>query len=54
MFTTSPEHIKAMLASDFNNYVKGERFIHNMKSVLGTGVFNSDGASQSPTFPCIF
>ncbi|KIM37776.1 hypothetical protein M413DRAFT_448289 [Hebeloma cylindrosporum] len=45
MFTASPEHIKAMLATDFQNYVKGERFHYNMESVLGTGVFNSDGTS---------
>ncbi|KAF8957214.1 cytochrome P450 monooxygenase pc-3 [Flammula alnicola] len=35
VFTTSPEHIKTMLATDFQNYVKGERFHHNMESVLG-------------------
>ncbi|KDR78034.1 hypothetical protein GALMADRAFT_64763 [Galerina marginata CBS 339.88] len=43
LFTASPEHIKTMLATDFQNYVKGERFHYNMESVLGTGVFNSDG-----------
>ncbi|KAF8890928.1 cytochrome P450 monooxygenase pc-1 [Infundibulicybe gibba] len=43
VFTASPEHIKLILATDFNNYVKGERFHHSMGSVLGTGVFNSDG-----------
>ncbi|KAJ6513517.1 cytochrome P450 monooxygenase pc-1 [Mycena vulgaris] len=43
MFTVWPEHIKHILASDFNNYVKGERFQYGMGSVLGTGVFNSDG-----------
>ncbi|TFK37275.1 cytochrome P450 monooxygenase pc-3 [Crucibulum laeve] len=43
LFTASPEHIKTILATDFNNYVKGERFHHTMASVLGTGVFNSDG-----------
>ncbi|KAH9476510.1 Cytochrome P450 monooxygenase 75 [Psilocybe cubensis] len=43
IFTASPEHIKTMLATDFENYVKGKRFIFNMESVLGTGVFNSDG-----------
>ncbi|KAF8153753.1 cytochrome P450 monooxygenase pc-1 [Crassisporium funariophilum] len=42
-FTASPEHIKTILATDFHNYVKGERFHYNMQSVLGTGVFNSDG-----------
>nr|AAL67905.1 cytochrome P450 monooxygenase pc-1 [Phanerodontia chrysosporium] len=35
--------IKAVLATDFNNWVKGERFDSYMHSVLGTGVFNADG-----------
>ncbi|KAJ3507902.1 hypothetical protein NLJ89_g6044 [Agrocybe chaxingu] len=43
IFTASPQHIKTILATDFQNYVKGERFHFNMESVLGTGVFNSDG-----------
>ncbi|KAJ7644067.1 cytochrome P450 [Roridomyces roridus] len=43
ILTTCPEHIKLILSTDFNNYVKGERFRHGMSSVLGTGVFNSDG-----------
>ncbi|KAF7356115.1 Cytochrome P450 52E1 [Mycena venus] len=43
ILTTSPEHIKLILSSDFNNYVKGERFKTGMRSVLGIGVFNSDG-----------
>ncbi|KAF9459406.1 CYP63 cytochrome P450 monooxygenase-like protein [Collybia nuda] len=43
IFTTSPEHIKLILATDFQNYVKGERFHKTMFSVLGSGVFNSDG-----------
>ncbi|KAG5653249.1 hypothetical protein H0H81_001506 [Sphagnurus paluster] len=42
ILTAHPEHIKAILATDFNNYVKGERFRENMFSVLGSGVFNSD------------
>ncbi|KAF8636108.1 hypothetical protein AX17_003812 [Amanita inopinata Kibby_2008] len=41
--TTTPEHIKRILATDFPNYVKGERFQQSMGAVLGTGVFNSDG-----------
>ncbi|KIL67115.1 hypothetical protein M378DRAFT_160099 [Amanita muscaria Koide BX008] len=41
--TASPEYLKLMLATDFHNYVKGERLRHSMASVLGTGVFNSDG-----------
>ncbi|PPR04351.1 hypothetical protein CVT24_013203 [Panaeolus cyanescens] len=43
IFTTCPDHIKTILATDFQNYVKGERFHYNMGAVLGTGVFNSDG-----------
>ncbi|KAL1680385.1 cytochrome P450 [Schizophyllum commune] len=42
-FTICPEHIKLILATDFANYEKGPRFRFNMRSVLGTGVFNSDG-----------
>ncbi|KAJ7694542.1 cytochrome P450 [Mycena rosella] len=43
IITVWPEHIKHVLATDFNNYVKGTRFQYGMDSVLGTGVFNSDG-----------
>lgn len=43
IFTVEPSHIKTILASDFENYVKGDKFRHTMSSVLGTGVFNSDG-----------
>ncbi|KAF8217177.1 cytochrome P450 [Mycena galopus ATCC 62051] len=43
ILTVCPEHIKLILATDFNNYVKGERFQFGMNSVLGSGVFNSDG-----------
>ncbi|KAF8055213.1 cytochrome P450 monooxygenase pc-1 [Lyophyllum atratum] len=43
VFTSCPEHIKTILATDFNNYVKGKRFHNTMLSVLGSGVFNSDG-----------
>ncbi|KAF8200189.1 cytochrome P450 monooxygenase pc-1 [Pholiota molesta] len=53
ILTTSPEHIKTILASDFQNYTApyalsftfcpGPRFHYNMGAVLGTGVFNSDG-----------
>ncbi|KAJ7164002.1 cytochrome P450 [Mycena crocata] len=47
VFTVSPEHIQIILATDFNNYVKGERFRSTMGSVLGDGVFNSDGEMWS-------
>ncbi|KAJ7200155.1 cytochrome P450 monooxygenase pc-1 [Mycena pura] len=43
LFTVWPEHIKQILATDFNNYEKGRRFQFGMNSVLGSGVFNSDG-----------
>ncbi|EKM59239.1 uncharacterized protein PHACADRAFT_249541 [Phanerochaete carnosa HHB-10118-sp] len=35
--------IKTILATDFNNWVKGEHFDSFVHSVLGTGVFNADG-----------
>ncbi|KAF8217153.1 CYP63 cytochrome P450 monooxygenase-like protein [Mycena galopus ATCC 62051] len=43
ILTTSPEHVKRTLSTDFNNFVKGDRFKNGMRSVLGAGVFNSDG-----------
>ncbi|KAJ7189979.1 cytochrome P450 monooxygenase pc-1 [Mycena pura] len=47
IFTTSPEHIQIILATDFSNYVKGHKFRNAMESVLGSGVFNSDGEMWS-------
>ncbi|KAG6844792.1 hypothetical protein H0H87_003721 [Tephrocybe sp. NHM501043] len=41
--TVWPDHIKLILATDFQNYEKGSRFQGSMASVLGYGVFNSDG-----------
>ncbi|CCM02239.1 uncharacterized protein FIBRA_04320 [Fibroporia radiculosa] len=38
-----PNVIKCILATDFQNFEKGDLFKTYMKSVLGTGVFNSDG-----------
>lgn len=43
MFTTSPEYIKIILATDFANYEKGEEFNTVVSSLLGNGVFSSDG-----------
>ncbi|KAG2056638.1 cytochrome P450 [Suillus hirtellus] len=37
------DEIKTILATDFDNYVKGAKFREAADSVLGTGVFNSDG-----------
>ncbi|KIM86055.1 hypothetical protein PILCRDRAFT_816602 [Piloderma croceum F 1598] len=43
IITYDPDIIKTILASDFPNYVKGGKFRKAMASVLGSGVFNSDG-----------
>jgi cytochrome P450 len=43
VFTTEPEHVKAILATQFNSFVKGPAFFDSSFSLLGTGVFNSDG-----------
>nr|BAL05190.1 cytochrome P450 [Phanerodontia chrysosporium] len=42
-FTAEPEYIKRILATDFTSYEKGAVFSAQMKSLLGTGVFNADG-----------
>ncbi|KAH6896353.1 cytochrome P450 monooxygenase pc-3 [Coprinopsis sp. MPI-PUGE-AT-0042] len=42
-FTIEPDYIKAMLATQFENFEKGPVFEKQMDSILGTGVFNSDG-----------
>ncbi|KAI0318188.1 cytochrome P450 [Amylostereum chailletii] len=41
--TTEPQHVKAVLATKFTDWDKGPLFQDQMKSVLGTGVFNADG-----------
>ncbi|OCH88145.1 cytochrome P450 [Obba rivulosa] len=43
IFTTEPEHIKAILATDFTSFEKGPSFFNQLKTLMGTGVFNSDG-----------
>ncbi|KAK7695751.1 hypothetical protein QCA50_000388 [Cerrena zonata] len=43
IITTDANIIKTVLATDFPNWVKGDVFQEYMYSVLGTGVFNSDG-----------
>ncbi|KAI0786162.1 cytochrome P450 monooxygenase pc-2 [Abortiporus biennis] len=42
-FTSDINIMKALLATDFNHYVKGDTLQAVLHSVLGTGVFNSDG-----------
>ncbi|KAF9563331.1 cytochrome P450 monooxygenase pc-3 [Agrocybe pediades] len=41
--TFDPEHIKAILATQFDTFDKGPVFYKQSQSLLGTGVFNSDG-----------
>ncbi|KIK93853.1 hypothetical protein PAXRUDRAFT_828567 [Paxillus rubicundulus Ve08.2h10] len=43
IFTTEPEYIKAILATQFASFEKGPVFWDQANSLLGTGVFNSDG-----------
>ncbi|KAF5332143.1 hypothetical protein D9611_008194 [Ephemerocybe angulata] len=43
VFTLEPDNVKRLLATDFDNFVKGERFQYALSAVLGSGVFNSDG-----------
>lgn len=43
IFTAEPEYIKAILASKFTSFAKGPMFWDQVNSLLGTGVFNSDG-----------
>ncbi|KAG6374893.1 cytochrome P450 [Boletus reticuloceps] len=42
IFTTEPEYIKAMLATQFSSYEKGPVSRDQFDSLLGAGVFNSD------------
>ncbi|KAF8996816.1 cytochrome P450 monooxygenase pc-3 [Cyathus striatus] len=43
VFTFEPDHIKALLATQFDTFEKGPMFMEQARSMLGTGVFNSDG-----------
>ncbi|TCD70445.1 hypothetical protein EIP91_003526 [Steccherinum ochraceum] len=43
IITCDPDVIKTILATDFDNYVKGPVFQYANKTVLGSGVFNVDG-----------
>ncbi|KAJ3576023.1 hypothetical protein NP233_g712 [Leucocoprinus birnbaumii] len=42
-FTIEPEHIKSMLATEFDAFEKGDELRSQLGSLLGTGVFNVDG-----------
>ncbi|KAF4616096.1 hypothetical protein D9613_011395 [Agrocybe pediades] len=41
--TFEPEHVKAILATQFEAFEKGPTFISQLSSMLGSGVFNADG-----------
>ncbi|CAA7269186.1 unnamed protein product [Cyclocybe aegerita] len=41
--TLEPDHVKAILATQFDSFVKGPRFLLQANSLLGSGVFNADG-----------
>ncbi|KAF5358875.1 hypothetical protein D9757_012299 [Collybiopsis confluens] len=43
IMTLEPEHIKAILAIQFEHFEKGKVGYRQLKSLLGSGVFNSDG-----------
>ncbi|KAF8996820.1 cytochrome P450 monooxygenase pc-3 [Cyathus striatus] len=43
VFTFEPDHVKAILATQFTTFEKGPMAFQQAKSMLGSGVFNSDG-----------
>ncbi|KIK53184.1 hypothetical protein GYMLUDRAFT_250607 [Collybiopsis luxurians FD-317 M1] len=43
IMTLEPEHVKAILATQFDSFEKGIIGYQQLKSLLGSGVFNSDG-----------
>ncbi|KAG2004913.1 cytochrome P450 monooxygenase pc-3 [Coprinopsis cinerea AmutBmut pab1-1] len=43
IWTTEPEHVKAILATEFENFPKESLFIEQMVSLLGDGIFSVNG-----------
>ncbi|SJL13317.1 uncharacterized protein ARMOST_16757 [Armillaria ostoyae] len=43
IFTTEPEHLKAILSTQHTDFPKGLDFFSISESFLGTGIFNTDG-----------
>ena len=43
VWTIDPRHMKSILATDFDCYAKGERLTFAFSTVLGLGIFNTDG-----------
>ncbi|CAK5284767.1 unnamed protein product, partial [Mycena citricolor] len=44
IFTTEPSHIKSMLTTNFTSFEKGDEFKSQFRSLMGDGIFNTDGA----------
>lgn len=44
MWTADPENIKAILASQFDDFGRGKAFSKRWSHVLGTSIFNVDGS----------
>ncbi|KAJ7573580.1 cytochrome P450 [Mycena floridula] len=42
-FTTEPQHVKAILATQFQNFEKGLELNKQWKSLMGDGIFATDG-----------
>ncbi|KAK0502022.1 cytochrome P450 monooxygenase pc-3 [Armillaria luteobubalina] len=49
VFTAEPEHIKAVLATQFQDFEKGPFIFDAVKALAGVGVFNSDGEFHRTT-----
>jgi len=47
ILTADPENIKAVLATQFGDYGKGEPFHRDWKDFLGDGIFTTDGQQWS-------
>ena len=45
IFTTEPENIKSILATDFKSYSVGEERKKGLRPILGDGIFTTDGAA---------
>lgn len=43
VITVEPENIKAILATQFDQYGKGQKFTSAFRDFLGNGIFNTDG-----------
>ncbi|KAK0200210.1 cytochrome P450 [Desarmillaria ectypa] len=43
VFTVDPEHVKVILTTQFRNFEKGSFVFNATKSLLGEGIFNTDG-----------